>query len=480
MRLQGRLVTVFFLMVLLLLVPSVLAILSLSTLRDMAVEGREQHAAAALALGQFETGLSDLDRLQRSYLVTGDPVLLQGTRGALARLREAIPPLRESAYLDHGPGLEQVVDGLAAANARIETLVLEGRPSEADQVFGGMGPLMEEARRRLADLAVAIDEQAEGDFLRAEAIISSSRGTVLLLLLVSGILALLVAIWTVRSLATPARKLAGAMAEVTGGTLEAPDDLPYDQKDEIGELCRSFRTMTHRLAELDRMKAEFLGVAGHELKTPITVIAAYSELIEEEMPGELTEQQQGILTGIVDQTRTLTRLVNRLMDISRLESGSLHMEMEPVHLEDLVTGVVRSFEVMAAKKGVSILSEIDPSAPESVVLDMDLIRNEVLGNLVSNALKFVPADGEIRIRVRGEGNEVVFQVSDDGPGIPPEHRPHIFEKHYQVERSRKVGSGLGLAIAREVVELHGGSVALLDTASPGAVFEVRVPISPPA
>lgn len=479
MKLQGRLVGVFVLVVLLLLVPSVLAILSLSTLRDLAVEGREQHAAAALALGRFETGLSDLDRLQRSYLVTGDSVLLQGTRGALTRLREAIPPLRESAYLDSGSALESVVEGLAAASSRIETLVEEERPSEADQVFGGMGPLMDEARRRLQELAVAIDDQAEGDFLRAEAIISSSRGTVLMLLLVSGVLALLVALWTVQRLATPARKLAGAMAEVTGGVLEAPEDLPYDQEDEIGELCRSFRTMTHRLAELDRMKAEFLGVAGHELKTPITVIAAYSELIEEEMAGELTEQQQGILSGIVDQTRTMTRLVNRLMDISRLESGSLHIDLEPVHLADVVTGLVRSFEVVAERKGVAFRSRIEASAPESVVLDVDLIRNEVLGNLVSNAVKFVPEGGEVSIHVRGEREDVVFRVSDDGPGIPAEHRPHIFEKHYQVERSRKVGSGLGLAIAREVVELHGGTLSLLDTPEPGATFEVRLPVHPP-
>jgi signal transduction histidine kinase len=389
------------------------------------------------------------------------------------------PPLREEAYLGSQSALEPVVEGLALANVRIEELVREGRASEADQVFGGTVPMMGEARRRLEALAAAIDEEAEGDFLQAETIIRSSRGAVLVLLLASGLLALLLALWAVRTLATPARKLAGAMAEVTAGTLEAPDDLPYGQKDEIGELCRSFRTMTHRLAELDRMKAEFLGVAGHELKTPITVIAAYNELIEEELTGELTEQQQGILSGIADQTRTLTRLVNRLMDISRLESGSLQMELEPVHLGDLLTGVVRSFEVVAGKKGVATRSEVEPTAPESVVLDLDLIRNEVLGNLVSNAVKFVPEGGEVLIRVRGEGEAVVIRVSDDGRGIPPEHRSHIFEKHYQVERSRKVGSGLGLAIAREVVELHGGSITLLDTPPPGAVFEVHLPIQPP-
>jgi len=477
-NLQTRLVGSFGLVVVLLLVPSVLAILRLNVLHEMAVQGREQHAAASLALGRFGGTLSELDRLQRSFLVTGNPTLLRGTHTALDSLRVAIPPLREPAYLGAPSRLASIVDAMEAANTRIEDLLREGRPEEADEVFAGMGPLMEEARRHLGTLAAAIDRQAEEDFGRAHAIISSSRAAILVLILGCGVLALLLALWSVRAIVAPTRRLAEAMADVTGGMLSAPEDLPYHKQDEIGELCRSFQTMTRRLDELDRMKAEFLGVAGHELKTPITVIAGYSELIEEELAGDLTEQQQAILTGMAEQTRVMTRLVNRLMDISRLESGGFHVEMEPAHLEDLVLGVVRAFEVVALRKGIRLRTSIDPSTPSVLVMDEDLIRNEVLGNLVSNAIKFVSEEGEVRIDVRGEGNDVILRVSDDGPGIPPHHRAHVFEKHYQVERSRRMGSGLGLAIAREVVELHGGTVALIDEDGPGATFEVRLPARP--
>jgi two-component system OmpR family sensor kinase len=153
--------------------------------------------------------------------------------------------------------------------------------------------------------------------------------------------------------------------------------------------------------------------------------------------------------------------------------------METVHMEDLVTGLARAFERMAAEKGVRLETRVDASAPTRLVLDMDLIRNEALGNLVANAIKFVPEGGLVRLDVSGEGDAVVFRITDDGPGVPTEHRPHVFEKYFQVERSRAMGSGLGLAIVRNVVELHGGSVALVDAPGPGAVFEIRLPIGAP-
>jgi signal transduction histidine kinase len=479
MSLRQRLVGSFVLVTILLLIPAVLAVVRLNTLREMAVEGREQHAAASLALGRFATAVSELDRLQRSYLVTGDTILLRGTRTALDDLRDQIPPLGEPIYLGAPSSLAPVVDALATASARIEALVRDGEQAQADQVFAAMVPLMSEAQARLATLATSIDRHAEEDFVRARAIISSARTEILFFLFVSSILTLLLAVWVTQAIVAPLRRLAEAMAEVTGGTLEAPADLPYERGDEVGDLTNSFRTMTLRLAELDRMKAEFLGVAGHELKTPIAAIAGFSALIEEELAGELTENQQQILSTIAEQSRIMTRLVNRLMDISRLESGSFRMELESTHIEDLVTGLVRSFDVLAAEKDIRIHTVIEDSAPETLVVDVDLVRSEVLGNLVSNAVKFSPEGGEVRIRAWGEEDLVVFEVSDTGPGIPEQHRAHVFEKYYQVERSRRVGSGLGLAITRDVARLHGGEVRLVETAAPGATFQVRLPVRPP-
>ncbi len=482
MSVQSRLVGTFVVVTLLLLIPAGLAVERLTSLHQLAVEGREEHAQATLALGRFETALSQLDRYQRSYLATGDEVVIASARVALEDLEAAIPSLGGTLYLDSGaqPFLSPIVQALADANARIEELVEEGRYSEATEIFREAAPLMGEARSRLTILAEGIDRHAQQDFERAHDIISSTRSAVPLLLLFCVVLTVLLGAWAVHAIVTPLRRLAGAMTEVTEGVLRAPEDLPYRRLDEIGDLAGSFRTMTRRLAELDRMKAEFLGVAIHELKTPISIISGYGELVEEELAEELTEHQREIFRGISEQTAVMIRLMSRLMDISRLESGSYDLELQPAHIEDLVTGLARAFDVVGERKNVKIKSRIHASAPESVVMDVDLIRDEVLGNLLSNAVKFIPAGEEIEVEVWGEENAVVFQVSDTGPGIPEEHRPHIFEKHYQVERSRRLGSGLGLAIAREMVELHGGRVDLLDTPSSGATFQVRLPCDLPA
>jgi signal transduction histidine kinase len=262
---------------------------------------------------------------------------------------------------------------------------------------------------------------------------------------------------------------------VTEGHFDEPEDLPYSRPDEIGELSKSFGIMSRRLAELDRLRAEFLGVASHELKTPINVIRGYTELIEEELAGELTPHQREIMQRIEEQTRVLTRQVSRLMDISRLETGSFMVEPESVLLSDLILGVQRTFEVVAIEKGIRFTTKLEPDAPERVVVDVDLIRDEVINNLVSNALKFTPTGGQVTVRAYGDDDTVIIDVSDTGPGIPPEHRSHVFEKYYQVERSRSMGSGLGLAIAKELVEVHGGTIRLVESKQ-GATFRVTLPV----
>jgi signal transduction histidine kinase len=277
-------------------------------------------------------------------------------------------------------------------------------------------------------------------------------------------------------------RLQRALSQVADGDYTAPVDLPYEQKGELGELSTSFRGMAQRLAELDQLKAEFLAVAGHELKTPINVIRGYTELIEEELSGEVTPHQREILDGIAEQTRSMTRMVSHLMDISRLEAGDFPMERERVLLEDLLLGLQRSAEVLARRRGIELTVEILPDAPDEVHVDVDLVRDEVLGNIVSNALRFTPDDGHIRIRAWAQDGGVTIEVADSGPGIPDDHRPHVFEKYYQAERSRAMGSGLGLAIAREVVEVHGGRIHLADDVDgelSGAVFRVWLPAPAP-
>jgi signal transduction histidine kinase len=174
----------------------------------------------------------------------------------------------------------------------------------------------------------------------------------------------------------------------------------------------------------------------------------------------------------------MAKMVSRLMDISKLESGRYEMHEEVVLVGDLLLGLVRGYEFLAGERNIKLHHEILPDTPDDVEVDVDLFRDEVLGNLVSNALRFAPEGGEVRVRACPEAGGVLFEVADDGPGIPRKHRAHIFKKYYQAERSRAVGSGLGLAIARELVGAHGGWINLGEKGPDGlggAVFDVWIP-----
>lgn len=477
MTVRNRLILTFVLVGGLLVLPSLFAAQRLAELRDLAVGERRGHAAAAQALGRIEAALAELARALGSYAVLPDPASRDDVRAAQATLDAQMVRIRNAGY---GEGdFQAAVDSLDMAVGRIVGMASQGA-LDLDAVEPEFSRFYEQVsgvRERTAEMADDVDERAQTDFGRARTISADARRNTVFAVLVAIVLAVLLSWWTTSALTSPLLRVRTAMARVADGSFEAPPGLPYDREDEIGDLAASFRTMAQRLAELDRIKAEFMGVASHELKTPINVIRGYTELIEEELVGDLTDHQREILDRIAEQTRVLTRQVSRLMDISRLETGSYAVEVEPVLLVDLILGVQRAYEILAIEKEVELVTEISDDAPQRLVIDVDLIRDEVLGNLVSNAIKFTPEGGKVRVEARAEREGVVIEVSDTGPGIPESHREHIFDKYYQVERSRSIGSGLGLAIAREMVEAHGGSIEFVeDDDRPGAIFQVYLPV----
>jgi signal transduction histidine kinase len=429
-----------------------------------------------LAVGRVQTSVAEVDRFLRSFVATPSSDLEASLLGALDSLREAGDAVASGGYEEEASPLVEAIDSLGASVDEVVELVEGGRLDTATDRVLGLGPRVDGVERRAASVASAVDARAGEDFRRADAISAAGRDAVLLATIVALALAVLMGAWTTRGLARPLERLRAAMVDVAeDGDFVAPHDLPYERRDEIGALSESFRSMTIQLAELDRLKVEFLGVASHELKTPINVIRGYAELIEEELASELTDHQREILQRIAEQTRAMSRMVSRLMDISRLETGTLGMEPEPVLVQDLLLGLERGFEVLAEEKGIELVIVRAADAPEQVEVDVDLVRDEVLGNLVGNALKFTPEGGEVRVEAeRGQGGLLV-RIADTGPGIPEEHRSHIFERYYRVERTRGLGTGLGLAICRQVAEAHGGWVRLEETGGPGATFVVFLP-----
>src|SRR6267143_4663040 len=293
-------------------------------------------------------------------------------------------------------------------------------------------------------------------------------------------LALVIGVWLLRSIGRPVYELERGMHAIAEGTLTHQLGIPPSEKTEFGRLAVSYQTMARQLGELERLRAEFIGVASHELKTPINVIIGYLELLQEGIYGDLTPKQKEVLQTIRQQADGLTRLVKRLLDISRFEASGGKIELREVDLERLLRTLESSFSVLAMQRNISFSVNHGNGLPSKVHWDEDRI-NEVLGNLLSNAFKFTERGGKVALSVAPDDGQVVVTVADTGAGISGEQVPHIFDKFFQADNQAAAatkGTGLGLAIAKEIVEAHGGQITVESKVGEGTTFVVRLPVEP--
>lgn len=234
-----------------------------------------------------------------------------------------------------------------------------------------------------------------------------------------------------------------------------------------------------KLRELDVLKSQFLSVATHELRTPLSVILGYNSMIEESAESRLTEEERGLLRESLGACKRLMRLVNSMLDLSQMQSGKLRLQFSVANLRQSAESVIALFEAEAQRRGIGLELSVTETLPK-VEIDAEKIE-QVLVNLVSNGLKFTDRDGKVMVSLsRGRGETVLIQVQDTGIGIAPEHHLEIFDEFARVRRGPSIGrpgSGLGLAIVRRIVEAHGGDITVNSTPGQGSVFNVRLPIS---
>jgi signal transduction histidine kinase len=235
-----------------------------------------------------------------------------------------------------------------------------------------------------------------------------------------------------------------------------------------------------KLKELDTLKSQFLGVATHELRTPLTVILGYNSMLAESLHDRLSEAEQETLTESVAACKRLIRLVNSMLDMAQIEAGKMRMNFVPGDLRKVVQAVVALFQHDANTRAVSLSAVLPARIPK---IDMDAERiQQVLINLVANALKFTPQGGSVRIQVRyrAERDQLRISVTDNGRGISPEDQRGIFDEFAQVRRQaserQKTGAGLGLAIARRIVEAHEGVISVESRLGEGSSFSFTLPL----
>jgi PAS domain S-box-containing protein len=228
------------------------------------------------------------------------------------------------------------------------------------------------------------------------------------------------------------------------------------------------------LKEVDRVRSEVIHTVSHDLRSPLTSVIGYTELVQR--AGPLNEQQREFLERIQDSIQHITSLINDLLDLGSIEAG-IDLRREFVQLEGILRYTLEMLHGQIHTKQIKVRTEIAPALP---ALRANPIRlRQVLDNVVGNAIKYSNVGGEIFISIRSEGDQVILQVTDQGPGIPPADQPHIFDKFYRGTNvdSEIEGSGLGLAIVKNIVESHQGRIWVESAVGKGSTFFIVLPVA---
>jgi signal transduction histidine kinase len=239
--------------------------------------------------------------------------------------------------------------------------------------------------------------------------------------------------------------------------------------------------MAVKLKELDQLKDDFVSSVSHELRSPLAAISGYIELLLSKPLSEIApEKQSKALQIIQESTQRLAHFINEILDLAKIKAGQVEIRPKSFDLKKMIEDVDSLFKALVEKKNIYMTVDVPENARE-LIADEDKIR-QVLTNLISNALKFTPSQGKIRIAARNESEFIQISVADSGAGIPEESLETIFERFKQAANSAgdfaQKGTGLGLAIARGIVEAHSGQMWVESEVGKGATFYFTIPVTP--
>ncbi|HEX6535411.1 MAG TPA: HAMP domain-containing sensor histidine kinase [Gemmatimonadaceae bacterium] len=462
-----------------LLVPLGLALQSLQRLHETTTQLQRHEFAASLLLNKMRSATDELRRLDLSLLfvhttevraavdsqvtalaIWSDSLRLAGMSNAATTIGGATQDL--ATYVP-----QEFAAAIAGDTARADSISAHHYLATITRTERALTAAEHDLRARTSERVTAANEE-----------ISAARSAAGLGLAVAATLALIIAIVLWRSISRPVRDLEQGMAAVADGNFGYRLRIAPKRRDEFGRLAESFQSMAQQLAQLDRLKAEFISIASHELKTPINVILGYLQLIDEGVYGTISPKLRETLRTIDTQTRALSRLVHQLLDISRFEAGGGKLDIRPMRLDAFLAELEETFRVLSMQRSVGFRIERLGTLPEEVAWDPDRM-SEVLGNLLSNAFKFTERGGTVELLVEATDHQVQLAIRDTGAGIPPQQIARIFEKFYQADNQGSAahgGTGLGLAIAKQIVVAHGGEISVESALGIGTTFHIVLPV----
>lgn len=381
------------------------------------------------------------------------------------------PPDPMARMSDRPPGAPPSLIGLLDDKDRVVLQMAGMQAGVGERVNPELFPVRREVRFEGQKIATVLRQTARiHPTPEEQAFTLTIQRSLLWTGVLTGALALGLGALMARGLIRPLQRLTVASQGVVLGK-PAPQ-VPVRGEDEIAQLGRAFNRMGSDLADADRQRRQMLADIAHDLGTPLTVAAGYVQSMRD---GKLQVTQERLET-VHDELGLLKNLVDDLRLLSLADAGKLKLNMDNVPPALLLSSVTKAFQHRAEKHGVELKLEVPTGLP-NIRIDPERMR-QVLGNLVSNALRYTPEDGQVCLSARFDADTVLFEVTDTGTGIPAEKLPHIFDRFYRADESRTTsngeGSGLGLAIAKAIVELHDGTISAHSREGQGTTVQIRL------
>lgn len=468
-------------MLLVMLVPLIIALRAMQQLRHDTERLRDIEFSTSLVLGLGRTSLQELDQSKEYLSLFPEERTRLRFATQVDSLRRFVDSLGVMSATARTPRVMNALLALENEPGAAVQLAASGRVALADSVIDlRLAPALADIDRAMSLIGESLQQQTRERVSSIAAASEVARRTALMFVGAAALLAVLIGLWLTQSVSRPIDELDAGMRAVAAGDFGRPLGIAAGRTDEFGRLAASYDSMATQLRELDRLKAEFISVASHELKTPINVITGYLALLRENVYGALTPKQLEIINTLAAQGKSLSRLVRGLLDVSRFEAGGGRIDPRPIALPAFLGDLERTFRVLAVQREVTFTVTRVPDLPSEVVWDPEQI-NEVLGNLLSNAFKFTTGGGEVQLDVALVDGMVRMAVSDSGAGIPAAQLPYVFEKFYTADNQTTglKGTGLGLAIAKGIVSAHGGTIDVTSTVGVGTAFVILLPVKAP-
>ncbi|MBO9539944.1 sensor histidine kinase [bacterium] len=342
--------------------------------------------------------------------------------------------------------------GLAISEGDIETLqevLPQAEHIKGEDEFARMANAFQEARRYLVSMSEAFERIAQGDLQ----VTISPRG--------------------------PHDRFGQALKQYVQTISDTIQQLET-KRNELFLANQDMEATVENLRRLDQLRASFLNIISHDLRIPITAIMGYAELLQE-MDSSSSETKDAYVAQILAACAQMQTMLEELLEYARLQTGRIKLDLAPVDVAEALSAIVAFFHPLAEQKGLRIGASIPPDLP-LILVDPDRFQ-QIMNNVVSNAIKYTPAGGEVALRASVDGRYVAVEVQDTGIGLTEEDKRHLFEQFYRSARpevQQEKGSGIGLAYVKGILEAQGGRIEVASSEGTGATFRIFLPQSPPS